>query len=76
MIKKFLELVSGLYKVLAPAKSALLSKIRNLCCPEIINPPFTLIMDTIQADVTYVKNPLDLRNQRTFAVKVFISPCP
>lgn len=70
MIKKFLELASGLYEALEPVESALLCRIRDLCCPEILNPPLSLILDTIQPDATHVKNPLDLRNQRTFAVKV------
>lgn len=74
MIKSFLKLVSNLYEALQPAESALLLKIRSLCSPEVLNPPLALILETIQEDVTYVKNPLDLRNQRTFAVKVSSLP--
>lgn len=69
MVKSFLESVSGLHKALQPAQSTLLSKVRDLCSPEITTPVLGRIRRTIEADVTYMKSPLDLRNQRTFAVK-------
>ncbi|KFA76066.1 hypothetical protein S40288_00279 [Stachybotrys chartarum IBT 40288] len=69
MVKSFLESVSGLHKALRPAQSTLLSKVRDLCSPEITIPILGRIRRTIEADVTYMKSPLDLRNQRTFAVK-------
>ena len=70
MLKTFLEKVSGIFKALEPATGALLLKIRDLCSSDIISPPLELIMATIEPNVTYVKSPLELRNQRTFAVKV------
>ena len=70
MLKTFLEKVGVLFKALEPATGSLLSKVRDLCSPEFINPPLALIMATIEPNVTYVKSPLELRNQRTFAVKV------
>ncbi|KAI5463606.1 muts domain V-domain-containing protein [Mariannaea sp. PMI_226] len=73
MIKSFLEAIPELYKALQPATSALLVKIRGLCRPETRRHTLDAIRDTIEADVTYVKSPLDLRNQRTFAVKAGIS---
>ena len=48
----------------------MLVKIRENCRPEIINPTMKLIKEVINEDVTYQKTPLDLRNQRTYAVKV------
>ncbi|KAL7809729.1 DNA mismatch repair protein [Trichoderma gracile] len=73
MIKSFLESVPELYRALHPAKSDLLIKIRNLCRPETTVPILLGIRKVIEADVTYMKSPLDLRNQRAFAVKSGIS---
>ncbi|KAL7935474.1 DNA mismatch repair protein [Trichoderma chlorosporum] len=73
MIKSFLESVPDLYRALHPARSDLLVKIRNLCRPETTVPILINIKKVIEADVTYMKSPLDLRNQRAFAVKSGIS---
>lgn len=73
MIKSFLESVPDLYRALHPAKSDLLVKIRNLCQPETTVPILLNIKRVIEPDVTYMKSPLDLRNQRAFAVKSGIS---
>ncbi|RFU76600.1 dna mismatch repair msh4 [Trichoderma arundinaceum] len=73
MIKSFLESVPELFRALQPAKSELLIKIRTLCRPEITLPILLNIKKVIEADVTYMKSPLDLRNQRAFAVKSGIS---
>ncbi|ETS04648.1 hypothetical protein M419DRAFT_73388 [Trichoderma reesei RUT C-30] len=73
MIKSFLESVPELYRALHPAKSDLLIKIRNLCRPETTVPILLGIRKVIEADVTYMKSPLDQRNQRAFAVKSGIS---
>ena len=51
----------------------MLAKIRDLCCPEVTGPILSQIRKVIEDDVTYMKSPLDLRNQRTFAVKAGIS---
>lgn len=42
----------------------------KLCAPEKVESVQALIDDTINPDVSYSKQPLDLRNQRTYAVKV------
>ncbi|KAL5092472.1 hypothetical protein Trisim1_001725 [Trichoderma cf. simile WF8] len=73
MIKSFLESVPDLYRALHTAKSDLLVKIRNLCQPETTVPILLNIKRVIEPDVTYMKSPLDLRNQRAFAVKSGIS---
>ncbi|KAK7427073.1 MutS protein msh4 [Neonectria magnoliae] len=73
MVKSFLEAIPELYAALEPATSALLVKIRDLCRPEIRRRTLDTIRKTIEADVTYMKSPLDMRNQRTFAVKAGIS---
>ncbi|KAH7150268.1 muts domain V-domain-containing protein [Dactylonectria estremocensis] len=73
MMKSFLEAIPELYTALQPATSALLVKIRDICRPEIRCRMLEKIRNTIEADVTYMKSALDLRNQRTFAVKAGIS---
>ncbi|KAJ4269891.1 MutS protein msh4 [Fusarium torreyae] len=73
MIKSFLESIPELYTALGPATSVLLVKIRELCRPEITSRSLNKIRQTIEADVTYMKSALDLRNQRTFAVKAGIN---
>jgi DNA mismatch repair protein MSH4 len=73
MIKGFLESVPDLHRALAPARGALLVKVRDLCRPEISGRILNDIRTAIEPDVTYSKSPLDLRNQRTFAVRAGIS---
>ena len=73
MVKTFLESTRELHRALQPAKSALLIKVCSLCRPEISVPILRKIQCVIEPDVTYMKTPLGLRNQRTFAVKSGIS---
>ncbi|KAH6958164.1 muts domain V-domain-containing protein [Fusarium avenaceum] len=73
MIKSFLESIPELYTALGPATSVLIVKIRELCRPEITSQSLNKIRQTIEPDVTYMKSALDLRNQRTFAVKAGIN---
>jgi len=70
MLKTFVESALKLYETLAGARSELILEIRGHMCPENINPTIQLIAEVINDDVTYQKAPLDLRNQRTYAVKV------
>ena len=48
----------------------------KLCSPERTADFQAMIDDTINEDITYQSQPLDLRNQRTYAIKVsnFSSP--
>ncbi|KAH8770262.1 DNA mismatch repair protein-like protein MutS [Hyaloscypha finlandica] len=73
MLKSFVQSVGPLFEALAGARSEMLVKIRENCRPEIINPTMKLIKEVINEDVTYQKTPLDLRNQRTYAVKSGVS---
>ncbi|KAF5025991.1 hypothetical protein F66182_1893 [Fusarium sp. NRRL 66182] len=73
MVKSFLDAIPELYTALRPANCLLLVKIREYCRPEIISSSLNKIRQTIEADVTYMKSALDLRNQRTFAVKAGIN---
>ncbi|KAI0125617.1 muts domain V [Xylariales sp. AK1849] len=69
MIKKFVLAVSPLFEALSSARTDLLQRIREICRPELIQPVVDLITNTINEDVTYVKSPLDMRHQRTYAIK-------
>jgi DNA mismatch repair protein MSH4 len=46
----------------------------QLCSPDKIDTVLILINDVINEDVNYSKSPLDLRNQRCYAVKVYDPP--
>ena len=72
MVKKFVLAVPPLFEALASARCELLTKIRDLCRPQITDPILDLISENINEDVTFVKSPLDLRNQRVYAVKVSV----
>lgn len=70
MIKKFLLAVTPVYESLSPARCDLLSRVRELCRPEIMDPILDLITSTVNDDAVYVKKPMEMRNQRIYAVKV------
>lgn len=86
MLRQFVVSVKPLFEALKGANSALLSKIQEvidlghayltisdalqLCSPRNISAVQTIIDEVINEDVNYSKSPLDLLNQRTFAVKV------
>jgi len=70
MLKQFLQAINPLYEALAGCRSELLAQIRDHCRIEHFSPTMTLIQEVINEDVTFQAKPLDLRNQRTYAVKV------
>ncbi|KAK1468033.1 MutS domain V [Colletotrichum cuscutae] len=70
MVKTFIDAVPPVFQALGPATCPLLTKIRDLCQPELTAAARELVYQNIHEDVHYVKSALDLRNQRTFAVKV------
>lgn len=49
---------------------------KQLCAPEKMGPVLKMINGVINEDVTYSKSPLDLRNQRCYAVRVSHNPHP
>lgn len=69
MIKSFVVSVPTIFNALASAGSELLVKIRENCRPSVTNPILERMAEVINDDVTYVTRPLDLRNQRVYAVK-------
>lgn len=70
MLKSFVQSVAPVYEALSSARSKLLTDIRAVCNPNNVNPTLDIISQVINNDVTYQRSPLDLRNQRTYAVKV------
>ncbi|KAF1358108.1 hypothetical protein EJ07DRAFT_167102 [Lizonia empirigonia] len=69
MLKQFVSTVKPVFEALTGARSSMLNNIRELCAPENISPIQDLIDEVINKDTTYAKQPLELRNQRTYAVK-------
>jgi DNA mismatch repair protein MSH4 len=70
IIKKFVTSVAPVFESLQPGRSVLLGQIRHTCSPSSMQPILNLIDTVIDEHATYVKTPLDLRHQRTYAVKV------
>ncbi|APA06952.1 hypothetical protein sscle_02g017220 [Sclerotinia sclerotiorum 1980 UF-70] len=73
MLKSFAQSIGPVFESLSGARSELLVEIRNNCRTEVVNSTIQLINGVINEDVTYQKTPLDLRNQRTYAVKAGVS---
>lgn len=73
LIKSFVEAIPGIHQALMPAESPLLAKARSLCHQDDTSRILHNIQRVIEADVTYTTSALDLRNQRTFAVKAGMS---
>lgn len=69
MLKQFITLIRPVFEALTGARSTMLQEIRNLCSAENIDPVQALIGETLNEDITYASQPLDLRNQRTYAVR-------
>lgn len=69
MLKQYVKSISPIYEALGTAESVLLHKIHEQCAPAKIASVEALIDETINPDITYQSQPLDLRNQRTYAVK-------
>ncbi|KAI0135347.1 muts domain V-domain-containing protein [Daldinia grandis] len=68
-IKTFITAVPSIYEALGAARTDLLTRIREICRFELIRPAMDLIAATINEDAVATKSPLDMRNQRTYAVK-------
>lgn len=69
MLKQSVMLVQPVFEALTGARSVMLQEIRNLCSPDNIDPVQALISEALNDDTTYASQPLDLRNQRTYAVR-------
>lgn len=73
LLKNFVYAINPIHEVLTGARSDLLATIRENCRPENVDPTVKLISAVINDGVTFQKAPLDLRNQRTYAVKSGVS---
>ncbi|KAG9991175.1 hypothetical protein KCU78_g19768, partial [Aureobasidium melanogenum] len=69
MLKQFVASIQPVYEALIGSKSVMLKEIRRNCTPSSIYPIKELIDEFVNEDITYAKQPLELRNQRTYAVK-------
>jgi DNA mismatch repair protein MSH4 len=69
MLKTFVQCIPPLFEALTGARSVLLATIRENCRSPAIDPTVQLIKEVINDDVNFANTPLDLRNQRTYAVK-------
>ena len=85
MLKHFVGSVNPIYEALTGTGSSMLNNIREvcntysvsslandisqLCAPENVAPIQELIDHVINEDTTYARQPLELRNQRIYAVK-------
>lgn len=68
-IKNFVIAVPALFESLTSARCPLLIRIRDHCRPDITNPVLQRIAEDINEDVMFASKPLDLRNQRVYAVR-------
>jgi DNA mismatch repair protein MSH4 len=87
-LKQFVLSVRPVYEALAGARSELLLQIQRVrvcnsnlwkiltslqnCSPEMIDPVIDIVNEVLNDDAQYAKSPLELRNQRTYAVKVLL----
>ena len=69
LLKQFVMLIQPVFEALTGSRCSLLQEIREMCTSANLEPILALINGTINEDTAYAKQPLDLRNQRTYAVK-------
>ncbi|KAL9010756.1 MAG: hypothetical protein Q9173_004335, partial [Seirophora scorigena] len=64
-LKQYVKAIPAVFEALATVQSGLLLDINRLCAHQELAVVEALIDETINADITYQSQPLDLRNQRT-----------
>ncbi|KAI4126757.1 MAG: hypothetical protein LQ347_004842 [Umbilicaria vellea] len=69
LLKQYVKSIPSVFEALAAARGDLLVQIRGWCTPEIIADVEKMIDNSINEDIMYSSQPLDLRNQRTYAIK-------
>ena len=69
MLKHYIQSIRPIEEALMSARSELLGGIRANCASNELDDLLALINSTINEDTQYCKSPLELRNQRTYAVK-------
>ena len=70
ILKEFVHATRPIYEALIDAESELLQHIRDLVHPVKIKSTIDLIGAAFNSDVAYAKQPLALRQQREYAVRV------
>ncbi|KAL2045346.1 hypothetical protein ABVK25_012186 [Lepraria finkii] len=73
LLKQYIKSISPVYEALGGTTSVMLREILERCSPGKYVDTEALIDDTINEDITYQSQPLDLRNQRTYAVKAGVN---
>ncbi|GAW14311.1 hypothetical protein ANO14919_037120 [Xylariales sp. No.14919] len=68
-VKAFVIAVPQLCEALSAARTELLKRVYELCRAEVTQLVMKVITETINDDVTAMKAPIDIRNQRIYAVK-------
>lgn len=68
-LKQYLSNIGPVFEALTGARSEMLMEIRQHCDFVNVDPVRQLINNIVNADTQYASKPLDLRNQRTYAVK-------
>ncbi|EDU45523.1 DNA mismatch repair protein mutS [Pyrenophora tritici-repentis] len=69
MLKQFVHSVNPIFEALTGTSATMLNNVRELCAPENVAPVQELIDIVINEDTIYARQPLELRNQRIYAVK-------
>ncbi|KAF2419048.1 DNA mismatch repair protein MutS [Tothia fuscella] len=72
-LKQFIHSIKPVYEALAGAKSQLLVQIQHNCSPSMVDPIIEIVDEVLNEDAQYAKGPLELRNQRTYAVKAGVN---
>lgn len=72
-LKYFIQSIRSVCEALTGSRGDLLVGIQMNCASEQLDAIMVIINDTINEDTQYSKTPLDMRNQRTYAVKSGIS---
>ncbi|RYP22856.1 hypothetical protein DL765_001452 [Monosporascus sp. GIB2] len=67
-VKSFVAAVPPIYEALAAARTDLLTRIRDTCRSELVQPVADLITAIINEDAISMKSPLDMRNQREYEI--------
>lgn len=68
-LKHFVNAVHPVHEALAGCRSAMLQEIQQHCALQNIEPTMSLIDEVINKDTDHASKPLDLRNQRIYAVR-------
>lgn len=69
MLKQSIQSVVPVFEALIGARSAMLTGIQRYCASKNLEPVQLLVDSVINEDTTFAKQPIELRHQRTYAVR-------